>query len=102
MLCMRVQDLAEQLKETADVVMPILAASSGQGDAPVQAALEAAGLPCVGAPAAALAWSDRSRCCPCHYDASQNSPCEVAAHPLMQPGTAGATNGITRFSGHVS
>lgn len=63
------QDLAEQLKETADVVMPILAASAGQEDAPAQAALEAAGLPCMGPPAAALAWSDRSRWCLCHFKA---------------------------------
>ncbi len=86
------QDLAEQLEETADVVMPILAASGGQGDAPVQAALEAAGLPCVGAPADALAWSDRSRWCPCHGKnpslplETDAQSCRVAAHPLMQPG----------------
>ena len=59
---MRAQDLAEQLKETSDVVLPLLAPTSGgQGSEPVLAALEAAGLPCVAAPADALALSDRSR-----------------------------------------
>ena len=59
-MCM--QDLAEQLKETADVVLPVLAPTSNeQGCEPVLAALEAAGVPCAAAPADALRLSDRSR-----------------------------------------
>jgi hypothetical protein len=78
--CLPVQALAEQLKEVADVVVPLTAAAE---DGELRAALQQAGVPFVGPPSdAAAAAADRGRHAPAHlhYTLFASDTCLLCAH----------------------
>ena len=70
-----------------DVAFPVLSGQAGQGE-PVQALLEAAGVPFVGPPASAAALRDRSRFGPRFYPfISHKTASSGGCHP--GPASAG-------------